>query len=573
MRIAQLFLASLALWLQVVQAATIPIDDDDFELRQLTEDNFRASVAQGLWLVEHYSPKCSHCRAFAPTWTRLAKDKRHLERLSGFHMAQVNCLAQGDLCNANGIKFYPQLVLYSNGQPLPAYSGDRSYDDLAKLIDDQSTLYARGQLLDSKAEQEVVSSGFGRPNPEGKVLEVDESGLEVLIGNGPVLVDFFAPWCAHCKKLRPLYEELAGSLKSKINVAAVDCEAHHSYCRKHNIQGYPTIRLFQHDSHTDYNGPRTVTKMKAFASKAIETVTLQTIKREDFDDIVESNDAFFLYLQNFDTALSDLEAVKSMLEPLRNSISAYTSSDPLLYQNLSIANPPPTSSLLAFSAPDRLPVGTLAFPASKDRLERFVNLHRFPTLSQLSASNHQEIMKSPTRAVVVLGAVHKGAEGEKERQKLEQIARAWKRGGRSFAQPVWFVWVDGERWSAWLRQAYGIKKKSLPAVVVIDPPLSEYYDTTIEGTSVEFDGSSVFSVLEGFYQHFLRPKRSETSLEWGSRSATMTLITLSQASMDHPILAFFSVVGSVAAFVLWLYRNMKKDPREGRELTGGSRLD
>ena len=30
-----------------------------------------------------------------PTWTQLAKDKQHLERLSGFHMAQVNCLAQG----------------------------------------------------------------------------------------------------------------------------------------------------------------------------------------------------------------------------------------------------------------------------------------------------------------------------------------------------------------------------------------------------------------------------------------------------------------------------------------------
>lgn len=58
----------------------------------------------------------AHCRAFAPTWTKLARDKQHLERLAGFHMAQVNCLAQGggltrlaklisDLCNSNGIKY------------------------------------------------------------------------------------------------------------------------------------------------------------------------------------------------------------------------------------------------------------------------------------------------------------------------------------------------------------------------------------------------------------------------------------------------------------------------------------
>lgn len=85
---------------------------------------------------------------------------------------------------------------YSNGQPLPPYSGDRSYPDLSKWIDEQSTLYARGQLLESNEEKEVVLSGFGRPNPEGKVLEVDEGGLDVLVGNGPVLVEFYAPRCA-----------------------------------------------------------------------------------------------------------------------------------------------------------------------------------------------------------------------------------------------------------------------------------------------------------------------------------------------------------------------------------------
>jgi hypothetical protein len=76
-----------------------------------------------------------------------------------------------------------------------------------------------------------------------------------------------------------------------------------------------------------------------------------------------------------------------------------------------------------------------------------------------------------------------------------------------------------------MRLTSRIKRSQLPGVVVIDPAQSEYYDTTIEGAKIAFDGASIFSVLEGFYQHFLRPKRSETALEWGSRSATMTLIT------------------------------------------------
>ena len=57
--------------------------------------------------------------------------------------------------------------------------------------------------------------------------------------------------------------------------------------------------------------------------------------------------------------------------------------------------------------------------------------------------------------------------------------------------------------------------------------LSEYYDQTLESTPISFDGASIFSTLEGYYQKLLPPKRSETALEWGSHSATMTLINLS----------------------------------------------
>lgn len=143
------------------------------------------------------------------------------------------------------------------------------------------------------------------------------------------------------------------------------------------------------------------------------------------------------------------------LTPLKDTIPSYTSSDPLLYANLSISNPPPTSVLLAFSAPAYRPVASLPFPADQETLSRFVNLHMHPTLIQLSVSNYAEIMKSPTKAVVVLAAVHGGEKGKKEREDFEKVARAWKRGGRRFDQPVWFVWIDGERWASWMSQAYG----------------------------------------------------------------------------------------------------------------------
>ncbi|OCF32348.1 protein disulfide-isomerase domain [Kwoniella heveanensis BCC8398] len=577
MRLPRVLLSALALsatlFLSSSAASTSDHDDDDeFQLRQLTDDNFKSETAHGIWLVEHYSPKCSHCRAFAPTWTKLAKEKQHLERLTGFHMAQVNCLAQGDLCNANGIKFYPQVILYVDGKPQPHYTGDRSYTDMAKYIDEHSMEYVQDTMMRSEAEGDG-SSGVSRPNPEGKVVEVNEEQLEAFKEAGPVLVDFYAPWCGHCKKLRPTYEKLAEEMQGKLNLVAVDCDRLTSFCRASGVAGYPTIRIYHHGTQTEYSGARSLSKMKEFAMKAVQVTTLQTIKAADFSQIVQTNEAFFLYLQNFDTTVAETQSVKTALEPLLGAVPAYTSADPDLYKRLSIANPAPTSVLLAFSSYSARPVGSLSFPASQDNLNRFVNLHRFPTLVELSGSNYNAIMKSPTRAVVVLGAIHKGDEGEKEKERLAEVARAWKRGGRPFSQPVWFVWVDGEKWAKWLKQQYGIKKKELPAVVVVDPPLNEYYDTTIEGHQIAFDGTSIFSVLEGVYQHFLRPKRIESTLEWGSRSAAATLITFGQMSVDHPLLSLVSLVGAVALFVFLLQRCNSRDNRDGNGHAISSRLD
>jgi thiol-disulfide isomerase/thioredoxin len=87
---------------------------------------------------------------------------------------------------------------YTDGVPSP-YSGDRSPDDLSKYIEEHSSIYARAQLPVAPSEpQEVASSGFHRPNPDGVVVEVDEAGLEKATGEGAVLVDFYAPWCSQC---------------------------------------------------------------------------------------------------------------------------------------------------------------------------------------------------------------------------------------------------------------------------------------------------------------------------------------------------------------------------------------
>ncbi|KAM0751141.1 thioredoxin-like protein [Meredithblackwellia eburnea MCA 4105] len=91
-------------------------------------------VSKGTWLVEHYSPYCGHCRAFAPTWRDLVDSLSESSAKKGFHFAQVDCAAHGDLCQAHGVKYYPSLFLYVNGELYDEFDGKRSLDELTKYV-------------------------------------------------------------------------------------------------------------------------------------------------------------------------------------------------------------------------------------------------------------------------------------------------------------------------------------------------------------------------------------------------------------------------------------------------------
>lgn len=93
------------------------------------------------------------------------------------------------------------------------------------------------------------------------VLEFTDSDFAAKIGEHEViLVEFFAPWCGHCKKLAPEYERAATTLKSDdppVPLAKVDCTANTEVCGKYGVSGYPTLKIFKGgEMAEDYNGPR-----------------------------------------------------------------------------------------------------------------------------------------------------------------------------------------------------------------------------------------------------------------------------------------------------------------------------
>jgi thioredoxin 1 len=81
----------------------------------------------------------------------------------------------------------------------------------------------------------------------GTMKAVTDSNFvsDVLQSKTPVLVDFWAEWCAPCKKVAPLLEEIAGEMGDKITIVKLNIDENPETARAYRVMSVPTLTLFK----------------------------------------------------------------------------------------------------------------------------------------------------------------------------------------------------------------------------------------------------------------------------------------------------------------------------------------
>ncbi|PKU70832.1 protein disulfide isomerase-like 5-2 [Dendrobium catenatum] len=108
---------------------------------------------------------------------------------------------------------------------------------------------------------------------DGTVIELNDSNFDSALSSfDHILVDFYAPWCGHCKRLSPVLDAVApvlANLNQPIVIAKIDADKYRKLASKHEIDGFPTLKLFVHGIPIEYTGPRKPELLIRFLKKYV----------------------------------------------------------------------------------------------------------------------------------------------------------------------------------------------------------------------------------------------------------------------------------------------------------------
>ncbi|KAK2959102.1 putative Protein disulfide-isomerase [Blattamonas nauphoetae] len=196
------------------------------DITQLTSENFEEAVNRQPTLIKYFSQNCFHCIQFAPTYEDLASHfSSHNDTVT---LAEVDCDVNVALCDKESIEGYPSLIFYSSINNPEKFEGERDYETLVKFVSERTGIYHH------PLQSNTVT------------LDAENYDSVTMDPSKNVLVAFTAPWCTHCKRLKPELARASTIFQDidDVVIGIIDAEENRKFCRQFKIESYPTILFY-----------------------------------------------------------------------------------------------------------------------------------------------------------------------------------------------------------------------------------------------------------------------------------------------------------------------------------------
>eukprot|EP00051_Salpingoeca_urceolata_P025359 m.456652 g.456652 ORF g.456652 m.456652 type:complete len:622 (-) comp20326_c2_seq126:6318-8183(-) len=214
--------------------------EDNDAVLTLTLENFSdvTNDSEKIVLVDFFAPWCGHCKQLAPELEAAARILR--DKHPNVVLATVDATVEEFLAQEHGVTGYPTLKVFRDSGKSYDYEGPR---EAAGIVE---------------AMSKHASPNWAPPVDRVLVL-TDDTFEDAIAEHDLIMVEWYAPWCGHCKQLEPEYEKAARYLyehKPSLPIAKIDATVEKKNADVYDVKGYPTLKIFKHGVPMDYEGTR-----------------------------------------------------------------------------------------------------------------------------------------------------------------------------------------------------------------------------------------------------------------------------------------------------------------------------
>lgn len=338
---------------------------------------------------------------------------------------------------------------------------------------------------------------------EDGVLVLNEKNFEETIRSSPlILVEFYAPWCGHCKQFAPEYAAAAKHLKTltpPIPLAKVDATAETKLAEKFGVRGYPTIRLFIDGRDQEYTGGRTEQSIVTWVLKKAGPAAVQLEDVSAAEQFEKDNRVAVIGL--FDAGHST-EAFITAARQLEDVIFSYSTSPKVISRYEGVTTP----TVKMFFPHDEQQATFSGDMQSVSEIETFVRAYRHPAVTIFDGETAPEIF-ADGRPILFLFR-DKGThnpKGEAAEKALREAATGLQR------RVILAVAGSSEPMDQRLMDYVGVEPEELPTVRLVTNPQAGMVKYKLTG---DISVASFQSFVRDFEGGKLKPHlKSETAPE------------------------------------------------------------